>query len=447
MTIAETFADFLTRTTYADLPDQTVDHAAMLIASTIASACCGRDIVSSRIIREMAQERGGTPEASLWFDKGPKLPAIYAARVNAVMSDAAASDDSDLRNIVHAGTPLTAACLALAEKTGASGKDILEAMVIGYEAAGRIGASVTTGINTTGFHGCLGAAFGAAVAAGKLMGLTAGQMAHTMVITATSIGGLRAAANTSVSREYHAGMATMAGIDAATAAKKGYEGELNLFEAPKGFCRVFGGTDGSDITQDLGATWDIVTDMAIKLVPGGHHYHTMAEAAANAATEGDIAPDDIAAILVSVPGMTALSPPMHPEDLIGMAHSPAYFTAAGAADRTFGWANASPDKIADPVIHRLIDKVRAGPQPTENVSSYRQGATVTIETTDGRSFTSTVFLPKGSGALGIDWADVEAKYHALAPSALDAKQVADSLAVIRDFRQAKDVSALIATLR
>ncbi len=162
---------------------------------------------------------------------------------------------------------MTATALALAEQTGATGKDVLTAMVVGYEAAGRIGASVTNGINNLGFHGCLGAAFGAAAAAAKLLQLDATQASHTLVLTATSMGGMRAAANTSFSREYHAGQATMAGIDAAMVAQKGYTGELGIFEAPKGFCAVFGGSSSDGITLDMGHEWDIVTDMAVKLVP------------------------------------------------------------------------------------------------------------------------------------------------------------------------------------
>ncbi len=78
MTIARDFGEFLTRTTYGDLPEQAVDHAAMLIASTIASAASGKEIQSAAIIRDLSRERGGTPEASIWFDTGPRLPAIYA---------------------------------------------------------------------------------------------------------------------------------------------------------------------------------------------------------------------------------------------------------------------------------------------------------------------------------------------------------------------------------
>ena len=448
MTVARTLAEFLVETSYADLPAQAVDHAAMMIASTIASAACGTGIQSAQIIRDLARERGGRPDASIWFDAGPKLPVAGAARVNAVLSDAAASDDSDLRNIVHAGTQLTATSLAMAERTGAGGPEVLAAMVLGYEAAGRIGESITPGYLRQGFHGCLVAIFASAVAAGRLLKLDAAQMAHTIALAATSMGGLHAAANTSVSREYHAGLANHSGIDAAMAAERGYTGEETILETHHGFCEVYGsGRDGADIVQDLGKSWDIVTDMAVKLVPGGHPHHASAEAAANAAREGNIAPEKVKSITLSRPGMTALTGPLHPEDLIDMAHSPAYFVAAAVADRAFTWAHAGPEKIADPVIHRLIDKVRVGPQPTENVKAYRQGATVTIETTDGRTVSNTVHVPRGAGCLGIDWADIDAKYRTLAPSALGARQVEASLAVVHDFRKVKNVAELIGLLR
>jgi 2-methylcitrate dehydratase PrpD len=448
MTVARTLAGFLTETTYADLPAQAVDHAAMLIASTIASAACGTGIASAKIIRDLARERGGRADASVWFDAGPKLPVAGAARVNAVMSDAAASDDSDLRNIVHAGTPLTATSLAMAERTGAGGRDVLAAIVLGYEAAGRIGESITPGYLHKGFHGCLVAIFASTVAAGRLLKLDAAQMAHAIALAATSMGGLHAAANTSVAREYHAGLATHSGIDAAMAAARGYTGEESILEAPHGFCAVYGDTDGASITRDFGKSWDIVTDMAVKLVPGGHPHHASAEAAANAAREGNIRPDAVASITLSRPGMTALSGPRHPADLIDMAHSPAYFVAAAVADHEFTWAHAGPEKIADPVIHKLIDKVRVGPQPTENVKAYRQGATVTIETTDGRTVTNTVHVPTGAGCLGIDWAVIDAKYRTLAPNApLSGKQVEASVEVIHGFRDVANVSKLIGLLR
>jgi 2-methylcitrate dehydratase PrpD len=443
MTVARSLAEFLTQVSYTDLPSQTIDHAAMLIASTIASAALGSGIASSTIIRALARERGGTPEASIWFDPGPKLPVADAAQVNAVMSDAAASDDSDLRNIVHAGTTLVAASLATAEQTGAGGEDVLAAIVLGYEASGRIGAAITPRFRAQGFHGCLVAIFAGAVATGRLLGLDAAHMAQTIALSATSMGGLAAAANTSVAREYHAGLAAMLGVHAALAAQKGYVAEESILETRQGFFEVYGGTDGAGVTRDLGKEWDIITDMAIKLVPGGHPSHALAEAAANAARAGDISPEDVETITLSRPGVTALSGPLHPTDLIDMAHSPAYFLAAGVADHDFSWVHATEAKIMNPVIHQLLDKVRVGAPPTEHIERYRQGATVTIRTKDGRTFASTVYAPKGSGVRGIDWADVDAKYRTLVPTAtLGDQQVEASLRVIHDFRHVKQVSAL-----
>ena len=447
MTVAGELAEFLTRLGPADLPPQAVDYAAMLIASTLASAALGSGIGSSVIIRDLARERGGVAEASLWFDARPKLPVSEAAQVNAVMSDAAASDDSDLRNIVHAGTILVATALATGERNAAHGEEVLTAIVLGYEAAGRIGEAITPGFRSRGFHGCLVAIFAGAVAAGRLLRLNPPQMAQAIALSATSIGGLMAAANTSTAREYHAGLAAMLGVRAALAAQRGYRAEESVLETKRGFLEAYGGTEGAsacaNVTRDLGKSWDIITDMAVKLVPGGHPYHALAEAAANAASEGKIAPQDIESITVSRPGFTALTGPLHPTDLIGMAHSPAYFLAAGAADHDFSWVHATAAKIADPVIHRLIDKVRVGPPPTGNTERYRQGATVTIRTTDGGVSTSTVFAPKGAGAAGIAWADIDRKYRALTPHArLRDHQVEASLAVIHDFRRIAHVSEL-----
>src|ERR1700736_1426020 len=372
MSAARELANFLTGVTPPDLPAQAMDHAAVLIASTLASAAMGSTLESSRIVKDMAVSLGGSARASIWFDKaGPKLPVVYAAQVNAVMSDAAASDDSDLRTIVHCGTPLVATALAAAEHHGGSGEDVLAAIVVGDEAAGRV-IDAMTGFRERGFHGSNAAIFAATGAAARLLRLDADQTTHAIALAATSTGGLAKAADTSVAREYHAGMATMSGIQAVRAAQRGYRAEERILEMKLGFFEAVGGVDGNEgaalATRDRGGSWDIVTDMAVKLVPGGHPYHALAEAAANAARDGNIDPAAVESITVSRPGMTALTGPLHPADLIDMAHSPAYFLAAGVADREFSWANAGPAKIADPVIHRLIDKVKVGPPPSENAA-------------------------------------------------------------------------------
>src|SRR5947199_86260 len=279
---------------------------------------------------------------------GPGALRESAARVNAVMSDAAASDDSDLRSIAHIGTIVSTTAIAMAERTGAGGRDVLAAMVLGYEIAGRIDEALTPGRGERGFHGSISTIFGGAVAAGTLLALTPAQMTQAIALAATSIGGLVVAANTSVAREYHAGLSAMPGIHAALAARKGFVAEENVLEMPRGFFSAFGGDHLLDVTKDLGTSWDITTNMAIKLVPGGHPHHAAAEAAANAAIAGHVDPADVADIRLSSAKYRTLPGPRHPTDLIGVAHSPAYFIAAAVADRDYGWTHVPPTQVADP---------------------------------------------------------------------------------------------------
>jgi 2-methylcitrate dehydratase PrpD len=445
MSIAGELARFLARTNVTDLPPLALERARMVIASTIASAAMGADIVSSRISRELAKERGGAEQATLWFDGGCRLPIADAAQVNAVMSDAAASDDSDLRSIAHIGTIVSTSSIAMAEQTAADGRDVLAAMVYGYEIAGRIDEALTPGRSERGFHGSIATIFGGAVAAGTLLKLTQGQMTQAIALAATSIGGLMVAANTSVAREYHAGLSAMLGIHAALAAHKGLVAEENVLEMPRGFFSAYGGNHLEDVTKDLGQAWDITTDMAIKLVPGGHPHHAAAEAAANAAIAGQVDPADVADIRLSSAKYRTLPGPRHPTDLIGVAHSPAYFIAAAVADRGYGWIHVSPVKVADPVIRQLIDKVTVDPNPPPYPDRFphHHGATVTITLKDGRQFSAHVNFPRGSAPRGIEWADVDAKYRRLVPlSGLAPETVEASLRVVHEFETVKTMSEL-----
>jgi 2-methylcitrate dehydratase PrpD len=435
MSIAGDLAAFLVKTKVGDLPPLALERARMAIASTLASAAMGADIVSSRIIRELATERGGSPEATVWFDGGRRLPVSDAARVNAVMSDAAASDDSDLRSIAHIGTIVSTTAIAMAERTGAGG----------YEIAGRIDEALTPGRNERGFHGSISTIFGGAVAAGSLLGLTQAQMTQAIALAATSIGGLMVAANTSVAREYHAGLSAMLGVHAALAAQKGFVAEETVLELPRGFFSAYGGAHLDDVTKDLGKEWDIATNMAIKLVPGGHPHHAAAEAAANAAIAGNVDPADVASVVLSSAKYRTLPGPRHPTDLIGVAHSPTYFIAAAIADRGYGWIHASPEKVADPVIARLIDKITVDPNPPPYSDRFphHHGATVTIALKDGRQFANHVDFPRGSAPRGIEWADVDAKYRRLMPlSKLSPDKIEASLEVIHEFERVEAMSEL-----
>jgi 2-methylcitrate dehydratase PrpD len=293
-------------------------------------------------------------------------------------------------------------------------------MVLGYEVAGRIDESLTPGRMQRGFHGSWSTVFGACVAAGLLLRLDAPRLAHAIALSATSASGMAIAADTSCAREYHAGQAAAAGIQAALAAQRGFEGELGVLEQPRGLLDALGGQAREDIVRDWGASWDIVTDLAIKLMPGAHPFHATAEAAAEAARAGAARPGDIARIVVSAAVQwTNFKGEPHPRNLVDAAHSLPYFVAASIADEGFGWRHMDVARMADPVIAALQDKVEFDPDPPPLPDRFphRHGGTVTIYMQDGAVHRATCRAPRGSGARGIDWRDVEAKFLQLFPLA------------------------------
>ena len=436
-------AGLLNRIRYGELPATPVKYAKMILASTLASAAAGREIGSVRIVRDLAKEQGGKPEAPIWFD-GTKVPAILAARVNSMQSDAAASDDSDLRNVAHTGTCLTSTGLALGERTGATGQEVLAAMVAGYEAAGRIGAALgqageaVSGSLGKGFHASMIVAFGGTVTAAKLLRLTDEQMAQAIGITATTMGGLAIGTN-SWAREYHAGNAAMSAVNAALAAGGGYTVNPDMLEARGGFLAVFGGgANPVGLSRPIGDDYQIARYLAVKLVPGAHALQPAVEAAIDVARESHAAPEEIAKILVSGPQIRVTAGSRAPKDMIEAIHSLAYFLATAVADQGFSWADVRPENIQRPVVVRLIGLVAPDPAPPAVHYEWSWGATVTLVTKSGARFTKTVDAPRGSAPRGIEWSEIDEKYRALMPeSGLAAGRIEQILQVAHEFERVK----------
>jgi 2-methylcitrate dehydratase PrpD len=446
LTLARDVASSLLRVSYDDLPQDAIENAKKVIASTLASAAQGSTIQSARIVHELAREQGGRPEASPWFSVSSKLPLAGVARVNAMLSDAAASDDSDLRNIAHIGTILTATSIAAAERAGRGGRDVLAAMVAGYEASGRIGEAISPGLGERGFHACIITVFGGVIATARLLGLGVDQTAHAISLAATSMGGLAISTN-AWSREYHAGAAALSAVNAALAAERGFTGVEDILEAKRGFLETFGAKEGAAETllEGLGESWDIVTDLAIKVRPGSHPLSAAVEAAINAAREGNVRPDEVAEVRVSGPRFRTLVGHKHPTDLVGAIHSLAYFVAAAVVDKDFSWQHATLEKILDPTINRLQDAVDIEPMEDPSRYTWGWGATVRIVTKAGAEYRSTVNAPLGSGPRGIEWPDVEHKFRTLVPEAGKSKDdIERLLTLIHGFEEQRDMSRLLA---
>ena len=432
---------------FSDLPANAVKHAKMILASTLASAASGTKIESARIIRTLAVEQGGAAQASVWFDSA-RLPLAQTVRVNAMLSDAAASDDSDLRNVAHTGTLVSAVGLAVGEFKNNSPKDVLCAMAVGYEAAGRFGDMVRGG--RPGLHASFIVAFGGVVTASRLLGLTPEQMAHAITLTASSIGGILIGTD-SWDREYMAGNAALAAIQTALAAQRGFTANPDLLEAKGGFLDTFGNNkvDLAAIARPMSAPWDIERYLAIKLVPGAHALHSSLDAAIQASMQTKVPSAEIVKIVHSGPPKTSITyEPVVPKDMIEAIHSLPYFLATGVADRTFDWSHITLEKMRRPEIARLIGLVEYEAMPASAHYDWNWGGTVTLVTKTGARVSVTVDAPRGSGPRGIEWAEVDTKYRALIQdSGLPAARQTQILAAVHDFENAPSVSALIRLLR
>jgi 2-methylcitrate dehydratase PrpD len=272
--------------------------------------------------------------------------------------------------------------------------------------------------------------------------LTDQQTAHALGIVAITMGGLATGTN-SWAREYMGANAAHCGVTAALAAGRGYTVNEDLLASAGGFVDVFG--SGQDavprLTADLGKEWDIVRFLAIKLWPGAHPFSGTLEAAVNAARRANVAPDAVAKILVAGQNRTAIGGSRRPKDLVEAIHSLPYFVASAVVDKDFTWVHATEAKIFNPVVTRLMDLVEVDPSPPAVRYEWSWGGTVTIVTTSGATFTSTVDAPRGSGPRGIEWSDVDAKYRALMPdSKLPAARIEEILQRIHAFERVDNVA-------
>lgn len=445
---------------YGKLPPVAIKHSKMILASTLASASAGRNMDSVRIVRELARDSAGKRSASVWFDTA-QLPVAEAARANAMASDAAASDDSDLRNVAHIGTSATAVGLAMAENTGASGADLLAAIVAGYEAAGRMGEAILSSSGSAGsggaingsigrgFHASAIVAFGGTAAAAKLLHLTPEQLANALGITATTVGGLAISSN-SAAREYQAGNAAITALNAVLAASRGYMVNPDMLEAPGGFLNVFAGgsPDTASLERQLTDNYQISRYLAVKLVPGAHALHCAVEAAINAAKAMPGPAEDVARILVAGPQSELASSRRAPKNVVEAIHSLTYYLASAVADRNFTWSSADAKMIERPAVERLMTLVDKDPEPSQIHYEWPWSATVTLVDKSGARYASTVQAPRGSAPRGIEWDDIDAKYYALAPqSGLPSSRREQVLQQIHEFESVKDTAVFSRLLR
>src|SRR5206468_2595290 len=200
----------------------------------------------------------GPPQATV-LGRGERVDIMHAAMLNGIASHTFDFDDTHLETVIHPAGPVASAILALAEYTEVTGRAFLHAFVLGVEVECRIGKAVYPSHYDIGWHitGTAGV-FGAAAAAGKLLGLSEQQLVWALGIAATQSSGLREMFG-SMCKPFHVGVAARNGLAAALLAAKNFTSADNGIEGRRGFANVLSAKrDCHAITEGLGETWELL---------------------------------------------------------------------------------------------------------------------------------------------------------------------------------------------
>jgi 2-methylcitrate dehydratase PrpD len=237
--LTEFLAFRATNLRYEDIPEPARALARQCILDYFGVAIAAADDPLVRILLDEMAEAGGAPQACV-IGHAARLPALSAALVNGAAAHALDYDDVNMAMPGHPSVAILPGLLALAELTGASGRDVITAFVAGYETACRIGVALQPGHYNLGFHstGTVGS-FGAAAACARLLGLQTMGTAAALGIAGTQAAGLKSQFGT-MCKPFHAGKAAQNGLLAARLAARGLTSRSDLVECVQGFALTHG---------------------------------------------------------------------------------------------------------------------------------------------------------------------------------------------------------------
>ncbi|WP_170600677.1 MmgE/PrpD family protein [Ruegeria arenilitoris] len=307
----------------------------------------------SRILRRMVLDEGGARQATLFG--GGAAPMRAAALVNGTVSHALDYDDTHFAHIGHPSVAVFPAALAVAEWQDQPIVDLLEAALVGMELSVRVGLWLGRGHYQVGFHQTATAgAFGAAVAAARLLGCDAAAMSRVLGLTATRAAGLKAQFGT-MGKPYNAGQAASVGVEAALLVQREFVPNPDALTGPFGFGATHHGTDDTGTAlSGVGDEW-LFESVSHKFHACCHGLHATLEAARDL----DIAEPEVAEIKIRThPRWMSVCNQTAPTTGLGAKFS--YRTVI--AMQALGYDTALPesytDKVcADPRLQSLRDRI------------------------------------------------------------------------------------------
>lgn len=372
-----------------------------------------------------------------------KVDIASAALVNGITSHTFDFDDTHLKTIIHPAGPVASALLALAEHTGASGRELIDALVLGIDVACRMGNTIypehyDRGWHITGTTGVLGAAAGCA----RLLKLDADKTQMALGIAASQPVGLREQFGT-MTKPFHPGAAARAGLMSALLAQQGFTASPRALEAPRGFAQVVSTkTAWNEVTDELGERFEISFN-SYKPFACGIVIHPSIDACVQLREQG-VTAAQIDRIELRVHSLVLeLTGKKEPADGLQGKFSVYHGCAAGII---FG--KATEDEYADDIVNRAdMVALRRKVIATVDDSIDEASADVTAVLTDGRRV--HVFVEHAIGSLQrpLSDAQLEAKFADMSDRVIGAERTRDLLAAcwkLGDRSNSSDVRALAA---
>jgi 2-methylcitrate dehydratase PrpD len=290
-------AEFAARIDTGALDPEVVEKSKACLLYGLAVGTASMKAAAPRIAAQMfGTEYAGASESATRLIDGRRMPAVIAAYCNAALLHARVQEDA--HPCGHLGVVVLPAALAVAERVGARGRDVLAAIVAGYEVALRIGRDHATDLSKCGFRTTSAyGVFGAAACAARLMKLDARQTRDALSLAASMAGGLREFVDAGTEEyPFQAGFAARNGIEAARLAATGVAAAPGALDGAAGFYRAFAGQSkdyGRRIAERLGEQFEFM-QIAYKPYPACQFNRGMINGVLNLRSQaGDAEPDSM----------------------------------------------------------------------------------------------------------------------------------------------------------
>ena len=450
--------DFITLTSFADIPSDALTIGRRCIADGIGVILAGSTTSASEILRAHVREDGSRAESTILGRDSFRTRAASAALVNATSGHAHDYDDTQLSTtadrifglLTHPTIPPLTASLAVGERLGVSGRTMAEAFLIGFEVECKIAEAIHPTHYKQGFHtsGTIGA-FGAAVATAKLLKLDRTELANAIGITASMSAGIRVSFGT-MTKPLHVGRAAFNGVTAAELAAKGFTAGADALDGQWGFFKVTGGGfDADRIVGVLGNPWTIVNPgVSIKPYPCGCLGHPTMDAMQTLVTKHDIRPEQIRRIRLRA-GSNILNPLRYKiaNTELEAKFCPPFMLSAVALRRKAGVNEFSDEFVRSAPVQAMMRRVETVfDQEIENQGFVRMLSVVEVELEDGRVLRQESGPYRGGPERPFTREELRDKFMECGSLALPAERLDAILERIESFEQVGRVSEFTSML-